>query len=171
VPDWSIEHLAKHHGLSDFDCGKPLLTDWIKQYASQNERRNLSRTFVAVHPGERRVFGYYSFSSYSVQFASPPPAAFKNLPKAQPVPAALIGRLAVDKSVQGQGLGSVLLGSALRRALSLEGQLAIHSVVVHAIDEDARRFYLKQGFESFLDNPNHLFIPMKLIRKLEFHFD
>jgi GNAT superfamily N-acetyltransferase len=166
VPDWSLQPLADHHDREGFDCGKPSLSEWLKRYAGQNETRDISRTYVAVRPGETRVFGYYSLSSCQIRFEVVPAARAKKLPRSQAVPAALIGRLAVDQSIQGQGLGAVLLADALRRALRVAVQMGVHAVVVDAIDEDARGFYLKHGFEPLLDDPLHLFIPMKVVRQL-----
>lgn len=166
MPDWSIERLNERHEAGDFDCGKPSLSDWIRRYAGQNERWDVSRTFVAVRPGTFRVEGYYCLSSFQIGFEALPVTKSRKLPRNQAVPAALLGRLAVAKHAQGQGLGSVLLGSALSRIVSLDREIAIHSVVVHALDEDARQFYLKQGFEPLLDDPLHLFISMKVIRQI-----
>ena len=82
------------------------------------------------------------------------------------VPVVLLGRLAVDRSVQGQGLGSLLLIDALRRAQHLAEHVGIRAVEVDAIDEAARQFYSRFGFVPLLDDPNHLFLPMPVIRKL-----
>jgi GNAT superfamily N-acetyltransferase len=167
VAEWSIEKLGNHHDRKDFDCGKQPLTDWLKRLAGQNEERDISRTFVVVRPGESRVFGYYSLSSYSIRYEDVPPKRAKNLPRSQPIPTALLGRLAVDKSVQGQRLGTLLLMDAFRQTLRLTSGIAIHAIVVHAIDEEARGFYLKRSFEPLLDDPLHLYITMKVVRQLD----
>ena len=166
MPKWSIEHLTSHHDHSDFDCGKPSLSEWIKRYAGQNEKRDVSRTYVAVRPGDSRVFGYYSLSTYQINFEDMPASQSKGLPRKQPIPAVLLGRLAVDRSFQGQGLGRVLLGSALGQALTLANKIGINAVVVDAIDEEARGFYLKHGFLNLLDDPLHLVITIRVVRQL-----
>jgi GNAT superfamily N-acetyltransferase len=160
---WSIERLAGHHDRKDFDCGKRPLSDWIQRYAGQNETRDISRTYVAVRPGGPRVLGYFSLSSHQIRYQDLPAARAKNLPR-QPVPAALIGRLAVDRSIQRQGLGAFLLAEALTRTLRLADEIAIHAVVVNVIDEEARGFYLKHGFEELADSPLHLFITIRDVR-------
>ena len=166
MPEWVIEQLAGHHDCADFDCGKPPLSEWLTRYAGQNTTRDIGRTYVAVHPDEPRVFGYYSLSTGQVVPAIMPAPRAKKLPKNQPVPTALIGRLAVDRSIQGQGLGVVLLLDALARIQRLADELGIHAIVVDAIDDQAGTFYRKHGFEAFLDDPLHLFITLKVVRQL-----
>jgi GNAT superfamily N-acetyltransferase len=126
---------------------------------------NLSRTFVATRENESSVVGYYAISSHRVVYEVLPDAETKGLPHLD-VPVALIGRLAVDRSSQGQGLGSLLLVDALRRSLAISTQIGIRAVEVDAIDDSARCFYLKFGFRPLLHDPRHLFLPMREIRKL-----
>src|SRR5437764_233555 len=114
APPWVIEPLADRHDRTTFDCGVPVLNDWLTQRAGQFERKDLARTYVAVRPGEAAVVGYYALSSHSVRFDTLPTDQAKGLPRLD-MPVALIGRLAVDKSMQGRGLGSELLIDALRR--------------------------------------------------------
>lgn len=115
--------------------------------------------------GESRVAGYYAISSHHVGYESLPADQAKGLPRID-VPVVLLGRLAVDQSARGQGLGSLLMIDALRRAEHLAARLGIRAVEVDAIDEAARQFYLKFGFTPLEDQPNHLFLPMHVIRKL-----
>ncbi|SIO60898.1 Acetyltransferase (GNAT) domain-containing protein [Singulisphaera sp. GP187] len=166
MPEWAIEQLTGNHDHSGFDCGKQSLSEWIQRYAGQNDKRDTSRTYVAVRPVDFRVFGYYSLSSYQIRFEDMPAPIANRLPRKQPIPAALIGKLAVDKNAQGQGLGEILLMSALGRAVLLSQQIAINAVVVDAIDEQAKGFYLKYGFRALLDDPLHLFIPLSVVRQL-----
>lgn len=166
MSDWTIQRLAKDHDRTGFDCGKPPLSEWLKQYASQYEKRSLARTYVAVRPGEARVFGYYAISTCHLRHDILPPAWSKGLPMGLDAPAVLIGRLAVDRSVQGQGLGDILLIDAFRRIQYLADRIGILAAVVDAIDDQARRFYLHKGFEELLDNPRHLFMPMRVVRGL-----
>ncbi|MDP1561972.1 MAG: GNAT family N-acetyltransferase [Pirellulaceae bacterium] len=163
---WTIRRLEKKHDRSAFDSSQPLLDQWLKDRAGQFDRRDLSRTFVATRSDDNRVVGYYAISTHRVLFEKLPPDAAKGLPQLD-VPVVLIGRLAVDREAQGQGLGAFLLVDALRRALQVSEQIGIRAVEVDALNESARNFYLKFGFRSLLDDPNHLFLPMHEIRKLK----
>ena len=162
---WTIRRLDKSHDRTAFDCGQSLLNEWIKDRAGQFDRRDLSRTFIATRSNERKVVGYYAISSHRVAFEMLPDVEAKGLPRLD-VPVVLIGRLAVDRSEQGQGLGSLLLVDALRRSADISEQIGIRAVEVDAMDDTARSFYLKFGFRPLLDDPRHLFLPMHEIRKL-----
>lgn len=162
---WEIHDLDPDHDRAAFSCGHPSLDAFIKQFASQNQKTGVSRTFVATKPGEMIVRGYYALAAGSVQFQHLTEDQRKRLPK-YPVPVAHLGRLAVDKSVQGQGLGAHLLLDALWRISRSERDLGIHAVEVVAIDDAAKRFYLKYGFTELADDPHHLFIAMKTVRQL-----
>lgn len=163
---WTIRRLATSHDRSAFDCGQPMLNDWLKDRAGQFDRRDLSRTCVATRPDQLLVVGYYAISTHRVVYDVLPAAEAKGLPRLD-VPVVLIGRLAVDRSVQGQGLGALLLVDALRRSVQICDQVGIRAVEVDALDDAARNFYLKFGFRSLLDDPRHLFLPMHEIRKLK----
>ena len=162
---WDIQRLDRSHDRTAFDCGKPALNDWLKRLASQHERRDLARVYVAVEGSERRVLGYYALSSHHVVSEMLPEEQAKGLPPLD-VPVILLGRLAVDKTVQRRGLGGHLLIDALRRADHIARHIGVRAVEVHAIDDDARGFYLKYGFVSLHDDPNHLYLPMHLVRQL-----
>ncbi len=162
---WLIEELGPDHDRSAFSCGRASLDEFLKQYAGQNQKTGVSRTFVALQPGEKLVCGYYSLAAGSVNLEALTDEQRKRLPK-YPVPVAHLGRLAVDKSVQGQGLGSFLLLDALCRIDRVDRSIGIHAVEVVAIDDAAKRFYLKYGFTELRDDPHHLFISLKMIRKL-----
>ena len=163
---WMIRRLEKSHDRTNFECGQPLLDEWLKDRASQFDRRDLSRTFVATRPELVAVLGYYAISTHRVVYEVLPTAEAKGLPRLA-VPVLLIGKLAVDRRVQGQGLGALLLVDALRRALQISEQVGIRAVEVDAIDDTARKFYLKFGFRSLLDDPRHLFLTISEIRKLK----
>jgi GNAT superfamily N-acetyltransferase len=162
---WTIRRLDKTHVRAAVDCGQSVLNEWLKDRAGQFDRRDLSRTFVASRENELAVVGYYAISSHRVVYDVLPNSEAKGLPHLD-IPVVLIGRLAVDRSVQGQGLGSLLLVDALRRSADISLQLGIRAVEVDAIDDTARSFYLKFGFRPLLDDPRHLFLPMHEIRKL-----
>lgn len=163
---WMIRRLEKSHDRTNFECGQPLLDEWLKDRANQFDRRDLSRTFVATRPELVAVLGYYAISTHRVVYEVLPTAEAKGLPRLA-VPVLLIGKLAVDRRVQGQGLGALLLVDALRRALQISEHVGIRAVEVDAIDDAARKFYMKFGFRSLLDDPRHLFLTISEIRKLK----
>lgn len=165
---WHIEPLTGAHDRAQFSCGKPSLDDYIRQYARQDQRRDLGRTFVAVEPGELRVDGYYTLASASEWRANLPEEEARALPK-RDVPVVLLGRLAVDVRVEGRGLGERLLLDALRRSERLANEIGIRAVIVQALDEQAKGFYRKYGFMVLTDDPLHLYLPMFAIRKLVLH--
>ena len=162
---WTIRRLEKRHDRSVFACGQPLLDEWLSERAGQFDRRDLSRTFVATRPDDMIVRGYYALSTHRVVYDALPTVEAKRLPRLD-VPVVLIGRLAVDRSVQGRGLGGILLIDALRRAVQLSANVGIRAVEVDALDEAARGFYLKFGFRPLLDDLRHLFLPLHEIRQL-----
>lgn len=157
-----IELLTTKHDRSSFDCGEPSLNTYLKQYARQNDEKGLGRTYIAVEPGHARIEGYYTISTGAVTFEQVP----DKLPR-YPIPVVHLGRLAVDLRSQGKALGELLLIDALKRAAQASEQLGIYAVEVRALNENARRFYLKYGFTSLLDDEMHLYLPMKTIRKLK----
>lgn len=163
---WRVERFDRGvHDRSQFDCGINSLNEWLERLVSQFEKRDLSRTYVLLHQESPVVKGYYSLSSHSIFYEALPEDQARGLPRID-VPAVLLGRLAVDASVKGQGLGELLLIDALRRADYLSNQVGIRAVEVHALDESARGFYLKYGFIPLQDDPQHLFLPITIVRKL-----
>lgn len=164
--DWIIQRLDRSHDRSSFDCGTAELNEWLRRFAGQYERRDLTRTFVAVREGSSSVLGYYALSNHRVRYDALPEEQAKGLPTID-IPVVLLGRLAVDKGLQGRGLGAYLLIDVLRRANRLSEQIGIRAVEVDAIDENARQFYLKFGFVPLLDDPRHLFLPMAVVRALD----
>jgi GNAT superfamily N-acetyltransferase len=161
---WIIERLEKRHDRGEFSCGQPSLDHFIRNLVSQYEKRKLGRTYVALRAGERRVYGYYTLASSCIFFERVPQKFAKKLPR-HSVPVILLARLAVDHSVQQQGLGKLLLQDALTRCLQLSTQLGIHAVEVEAIDSRAKDFYEKHGFISLNDDPLHLFLPLTTIEQ------
>jgi predicted GNAT family N-acyltransferase len=156
-----IEKLSSHHNRRDFDCGVDELNAYLQRYSSQHERKGMGRTYVATKQNDDRVLGYYTIASSAVAFDIVP----ENPPR-HPVPVALIGRLAVDKSARSQRLGETLLIHALGSAQHAAKIVGIYAVVVDSFDESARNFYLKYGFNELIDDRLHLYLPMKTIGKL-----
>jgi GNAT superfamily N-acetyltransferase len=162
--DWTVERLEKSHERGEFSCGQASLDNFIRNLVSQYGKRKLGRTYVAVRSNEKRVYGYYTLASGSIFFEHVPEKLAKKLPK-HPVPTILLARLAVDQSVQKQGLGNLLLKDALGRCLQLSTQLGIHAIEVEAIDAQAKDFYEKHGFIPLNDDPLHLFLPLATIEQ------
>ncbi len=164
--DWLIERLTGKHDRTAFHCGRSSLDEWLKRRAGQFDKRDLARTYVAVRKGDATVLGYYALSNHRVTYDALPADQAQGLPRIE-IPVVLIGRLAVDQSQQGQGLGEILLVDALRRAQHIGDQVGVRAVEVDAIDERARTFYAKYGFVQLVDDPNHLFLPMQVIHRLK----
>jgi GNAT superfamily N-acetyltransferase len=161
--DVSVELPAKKHGRDNFDCGESSLNDYLKRFARQNANKNLGRTFVACESDSERVLAYYTISSGAIRVESLPDVT--GLPKF-PVPTSHVGRLAVDRTMQGQGLGAYMLVDALKRSLELSRQIGIYAVTVDALNESAKQFYLRFGFVELLDDPSHLYIPVAELSRL-----
>jgi len=157
----TIEKLSPHHERRSFDCGVEELNSYLQKYSNQHERKGIGRTYVATKDNDARVLGYYTISSSAVAFDIVP----ENLPR-HPVPIALVGRLAVDHTARRQRLGEILLVHALRSAQRAARIVGIYAVVVDAMDESAKSFYMKYGFEELTDDRLHLYLPMKAIQRL-----
>ena len=164
--DWIIEQLSADHDRSAFSCGQDSLDEFLRRFAGQNQKTGVSKTYVAIRADDKTVRGYYSIASGAVRFKDIPENLRKRLPQ-YPIPVAHIGRLAVDSSTQGQRLGELLLLDAFARIVGLADSIGIHAVEVVAIDESAKRFYLKYGFEPMLDDQHHLYISLKTLKKLD----
>ena len=152
----TIEPLGKHE-RSAFSCGVAALDEWFHSRASQDERRNVARVFVAIDD-QLEVVGFYSLSAFSLVIADLPPEHAKRLPRYDRIPAALIGRLARDERVRGIGIGELLLADAIRRALEAARSLAVFAIVVDAKNDESATFYRDFGFTSFPSRPLRLFI-------------
>lgn len=150
---------------SKFDCGNVSLNAYIQKYVSQDEKKKLCRAYVLLNDANFKLLGYYTLSASSVQFENFPDNLKKHFPK-YPIPVALIGRLAVDKLCQGQGIGGELLADALKCAVRIANEIGIVAVIVEAIDQSAVNFYQKMGFIPFLDSPFKLVLPINAIQQL-----
>lgn len=152
----SPEHLRPEHDLAAFDSGVPALDDWLKRRARDNERSGASRTYVVC--AGKRVVGYYALASGAVAPAAAPGRVRRNMPN--PVPVMVLGRLAVDRAYQGRGLGRGLLRDAVLRTLQAAEFAGIRAILVHAMSEDARRFYERYGFAASPVDPMTLMIAL-----------
>ena len=159
-----ISRLEADHVREHFDSGVAALDDVLRRYARQNAKRGLSRTYVATRDGERAVLGYVTLRVGQVAVSDLPPGDRKGLPR-YPVPMLHLARLAVDEKARGIGLGKRLLMHALRKALDAAEQIGVWGVEVVAKDEAARGFYAHYGFHALADDPLHLYISLKTVRK------
>ncbi len=157
-----IEPLGNDHDRAAFSCGEPSLDAYIRRQAGQDVRRGVSRVFVAILDDPEQIAGFYTLSATAVEARTLPPELARKLPK-HPLPAALIGRLAVDERHQGGELGRYLLMDAFTRAMAASASIALYAVVVDAINEKAQAFYQRYGLTAFPETPNRLFIPLKTV--------
>lgn len=154
----TIEPVGKHDRTA-FSCGVAALDNWFHLRAGQDEKRNVARVFVAIDD-EHGIVGFYSLSSFTLVIADLPPERAKHLPRYDAIPAALIGRLARDEKVRGEGVGDILLADAVLRVIGASRSLAVFAIVVEATDEKAAAFYRDFGFTPFPSRPLRLFMPM-----------
>lgn len=148
--------------ISKFDCGIEELNTYLKRFAKKNDKLGIGRTYVLLN--KINVAGFYTLSMAQVEFNPLPEPAQRKLPK-YPIPAAQIGRLAIDQSAQGQGLGEFLLMDALNRCLRVSEEIALFAVIVDAKNNQARNFYLKYGFVPLEDLELSLFISLNTVRQ------
>jgi GNAT superfamily N-acetyltransferase len=134
------------------------LDDWFRLRAGQDEKRNVARVFVAIDD-QGGIVGFYSLSSFTLTIADLPPEHAKRLPRYDAIPAALIGRLARDEKVRGEGVGDLLLADAVRRVIGAARSLAVFAIVVEATDKKTALFYHGFGFVPFPNRPLRLFMP------------
>lgn len=154
---FTSEEIREHHDRSRFDSGNPVLDDWLRDDALQTSAMNTGRTFV-WHAGDDVVVAYFTLAAHLVAREALPKRSGRGSPRL--IPAILLARLALDRSLQGQGLGGELLWDALSRAVAANRQAAARLVVVDAVDDAAASFYMHFGFEAIPDNP------LRLIQKL-----
>jgi len=159
-----ISRIREDNVRKKFDSGIAALDEFIHRYARQNDRRGLSRTYVATAPGEFNVLGYVTIRAGEVACADLPPEEQKRLPR-YPVPVLHVARLAVDKGARGEGLGEQLLMYALNKAVDAAEHMGVWGVEVIAKDEAARSFYARYGFRALDDDELHLYISLKTLRK------
>jgi GNAT superfamily N-acetyltransferase len=134
---------ATHH-LDTFDCGEPVLNEWLKRRALSNHMSGASRTFVVANT-ENLVLAYYALAAGAVSHQQAPSAIRRNMP--DPVPVIVLGRLAVDHRAQGIKLGASLLQDAVNRVLVLSQNAGIRALLVHALNDRAKQFYEHYGFQ------------------------
>lgn len=137
------EPLAVHHDFGDFDSGEPSLDDWLQRRARANQVSGASRSYVVCQ--NKLVIGYYALASGVVTVENAPGRFRRNMPN--PIPVAVLARLAVDRNWQGRGIGRALFRDAAQRVAQAADAIGIRGIVVYAISEAARNFYVSLGFD------------------------
>ena len=148
------EKLSSVHDLSQFQCGEQALDDWLRKRGLANEETGASRTYVLCRGNQ--VVGYYALAVGAVAHDHAPGRIRRNMP--DPVPVMVLGRLAIDQMLRGQGIGSALLRDAVLRTLQAAEIAGIRAILVHAISEPAKHFYEKSGFIASPLDPMTLMI-------------
>jgi GNAT superfamily N-acetyltransferase len=154
--------LTADHTPEDFACGEPTLDDWLKKRALRNQVSGASRCFVIAEG--RAVVGYYCLSAGAICHEAAPKALQRNMP--DPLPVVLLGRLAIDRRFHNQGLGQALLRDAMLRAVHIAGDTGVFAILVHALSDAARQFYLSRGFIESPLQPMTLIMTLATIRTI-----
>jgi GNAT superfamily N-acetyltransferase len=146
--------------MAEFHCGEASLDDWLKRRARANQASGASRTYVACL--DKRVIAYYALASGAITVQSAPGRFRQNMP--DPIPVAVLARLAVDQAWQGHGLGRALFRDATGRVAQAADAIGIRGIVVHAISAQAERFYQSLGFDPSPYEPMTLMVTLADVR-------
>jgi GNAT superfamily N-acetyltransferase len=156
------EPLAPHRELDAFDSGVAALDEWLKRRARPNEAAGAARTFILA--SDRRAIGYYSLAAASILHGIATSRTRRNMP--DPVPAVLIGRLALDREWQRRGLGVGLLRDAVLRVTAAAETVGVRAILVHAMSDEAKRFYERFGFRASPVAPLTLMMTVEEVRRM-----
>jgi GNAT superfamily N-acetyltransferase len=151
--------IGTHHQIGDFSSGIVSLDEWLKRRALANQATGAARTFVVCEAD--RVVAYFAFGAVNV--AAAPGRFRRNMP--DPIPVVVLARLAIDRAYQGQGLGRAMVRDAAKRVVHAADTIGIRGIIVHAISDDAKAFYLALGFEPSPIEPMTLMVTLADIRK------
>ena len=160
LPIWHEEPVGKHHDRGTFDCGDKALNQFLHRHARQSHEKGGTKTYLAV--GDGKILGYYSLSPASIAYERAPQVIKRGLAR-HDVPVFRLGRLAVDSSVQGQGLGGQLLLAAGRRCLLVALQAGGVALLIDAKNEGVAKWYASYGAVPLLDAHLSLLLPFKTI--------
>ncbi|KAA0583385.1 GNAT family N-acetyltransferase [Azospirillum sp. B21] len=154
------EPLASHHRVDLFESGTPSLDNWLKRRAMANQASGASRTFVACASDE--IAGYYALASSAVAVAEAPGRFRRNMP--DPIPVVVLARLAVSRTRQGQGLGRALFRDAALRVVQAADLIGVRGLIVHALSDEAKGFYLRLGLDTSPMDPMMLMVTLADLR-------
>jgi GNAT superfamily N-acetyltransferase len=161
---FSIEPLSANHDRESFSCGVEPLDRYLRKQANQDARRRISNCFVAIPNGSAAIAGYYTLAATSIPLTELPPDLVRRLPNYAVIPAALVGRLAVDRRHSGKQLGAALIYDAVARAVKAEP--AIFALTVDAKDERTAAYYRRLDFVPFANRALSLYLPLATAAKL-----
>lgn len=151
---------SRSHDCAAFDCGTPELNEYLARRATQDRRRNVTQIYVLIDTDEpARILGYYTLSAAQVDCENLTERDQRHLPR-YPTPCFRMGRFAVQRDLQGRGIGKTLLGCAVDRCLHARQQVAAYALIVDAKDATAKSFYEHFGFVAFADRPLSLYLPL-----------
>lgn len=154
------EPLQEHHSIDDFGSGETSLDDWLRRRALTNQVSGASRTYVVCE--DRRVVAYYALASGAITNENATGRFRRNMP--DPIPVAVLARLAVDRTWQGRGLGRSLFRDAAARVSQAADAIGIRGIIVHAISQQAEQFYLAVGFTPSSREPMTLMVTLADVR-------
>ena len=163
LPAWHEEPIAKSHERAGFDCGDTDLNDFLQRHARKSHQKGGAKTFLAIDDkDDTKILGFYSLSPASIAYERTPEVVKRGLARHE-VPVFRLGRLAVDKSVQGQGMGGQLLLTAGRRCLYVAAEAGGVALLIDAKNERVVKWYASYGAVPLLDAPLSLLLPFKTI--------
>tara|TARA_R110000782_G_scaffold89308_23_gene171879 strand:- start:1270 stop:1776 length:507 start_codon:yes stop_codon:yes gene_type:complete len=154
--------LSAEHLTSGFCCGDASLDDWLIKRALKNQYSGASKTFV-ICEAKSRVIGFYALATGSVERNLATSNLSRGMP--DPIPVIILGRLAVDENFKGRKLGASLLKDAILRTLAIANSVGVRALLVHALSEEAKRFYLKYGFKESPIEPMTLMISITSLKQ------
>ena len=169
APQYRIASIGKNHDRARFSCGSEALDRYLQQQARPDAEKRAAAPFVLTASPASLVLGYYTLSASVVHTNELPDTLAKKLPRYRQLPVTLLGRLAVDQSMKGKGMGQFLLLDALRRSLEAAAGIAAMAVLVDVKDDTAEAFYRHFSFLPLPPPPRRLFLPMKTIAGLFDH--
>jgi GNAT superfamily N-acetyltransferase len=159
-----VSQLSGHHDRRSFDCGNAELNNYLRQIAGQHVRKSLARVYVGCEEDDpTRVVAYYSLNVCEIRSEELPESFRKKFPSR--IPAVRLGRLAVARANQRQGVGELMLVDAMRNVVQAHAIVGAVALLVDAKDENVKRFYLKYGFLELSDRPLNLFLPIASVKE------
>lgn len=162
LPDWHEEPISKKHNRASFDCGEPVLNEFLRRHARQSHDKGAAKTFLAISNLDGAILGFYTLCPASLLYARAPEIIRKGLAR-HDVPVFRLGRLAVDGTVQGKGLGGQLLLAAGRRCLLAAAEVGGVAVLIDAKNERVAQWYSSYGAIPLADAPLTLLLPLVTI--------